>query len=228
VEPQVVQNGKVANKPADQPEHHVFQGGSHKQAVVTNGTSRHDHHIVDIVRSVGSVLPTNTHLRFPRGECGGPPTGLESNPPSLEPEDQPKGCCVPGWSRISRRCGMEFRQHFHTLTRYAQWLYQLSFTSANGAEGTLSGFLNNRSARQERKWRHCCPAEGCEFSHWSDASTDNPRTDEQVTDSLTITAYFTLKVTMCIKKLRREVPCRGTHSAGVHGNDGTLVEAGCR
>jgi uncharacterized repeat protein (TIGR02543 family) len=231
VEPQVVQNGKVAIKPADPTRtDHVFQGwftqasGGDQWNFSTPITTSL------ILYAQWAALPTNTVTFDSQGGSVVPQQDLESNSPALEPEDPTKaGAVFQGWFTESvDGAAWNFSTTISTpITLYAHWLYQLSYTSANGAEGTLSGVLEQQVQHGKNgSGVTAVPAEGFEFSHWSDARTDNPRTDEQVTDSLTITAYFTLKVYEVHYTASSGGSLQGNVTQQVsHGNDGTLVEA---
>jgi uncharacterized protein (TIGR02145 family)/uncharacterized repeat protein (TIGR02543 family) len=111
---------------------------------------------------------------------------VEYGNPATAPDDpEREGYTFTGWD-------VSFDTITAELTVTAQYTiktYDLSYKA--GANGTLSGDVSqtvdhgtNGSAVE------AVPDEGHHFVQWSDGSTDNPRTDENVIEDIHVTAYF--------------------------------------
>ncbi|PKL13409.1 MAG: hypothetical protein CVV52_06085 [Spirochaetae bacterium HGW-Spirochaetae-8] len=155
---------------------------------------------------------------------------VEAGSFATEPEDPSKdGAVFQGWYTASvAGDAWNFSTPIsnHT-TLYAHWLYTLAYASANDSEGTVTGDLEQQVQHgMDGTTVAAVPVEGFSFDKWSDDSVENPRTDEDVTDSLSVTAYFSWNV----YSLSYTATVGGTLQGPVlqnvsHGEDGAMVEA---
>jgi hypothetical protein len=105
--------------------------------------------------------------------------------------------------------------------------YTLTYTA--GANGSLTGTLSqtvNHDANGTTVT--AVPATNYHFVQWSDGSTANPRTDENVTEDISVTAQFAL--TAITYTLTYQAGANGTLSGDLiqtvnHGANGTAVTA---
>ncbi|GEM_PF-6331540 len=112
-------------------------------------------------------------------------------------------------------------------TLYAHWLYTLVYASANDSEGTVTGDLEQQVQHGKNGTAvTAVPSTGFSFATWSDDSVENPRTDEGVTDSLSVTASFTWNVyTLSYAALTGGILQGNAEQQVSHGEDGSRVEA---
>lgn len=174
--------------------------------------------------------PTYTVTFEPQGGDPVPSQQVEAGSFATEPEDPTKdGAVFQGWYTASvAGDAWNFSTPIsnHT-TLYAHWLYTLVYASANDSEGTVTGDLEQQVQHgMDGTTVTAVPAEGFSFDKWSDDSVENPRTDEDVTDSLSVTAYFSWNVYSLSYTAAAGGTLQGTALQNVsHGEDGTLVEA---
>ena len=113
----------------------------------------------------------------------------------IEPDNLTKeGCYFQGW-HIDEACTTLYNfsaQVTESFTLYAKWgdkEYTLTYTA--GANGSVSGdspqtVTHGKSGTAVT----AVPNAGYEFVKWDDGFTDNPRTDTNVTDDITVQAEF--------------------------------------
>jgi hypothetical protein len=111
--------------------------------------------------------------------------------------------------------------------QFAIYTYTLTYTAgANGSlTGTLSQTVNHGASGTEVT---AVPATNYHFVQWSDGSTANPRTDENVTANISVTAQFAL--TASSYTLTYQAGANGSLSGDLiqtvnHGATGTAVTA---
>ena len=155
---------------------------------------------------------------------------VEPDQPALDPGDPGKtGATFQGWYTASTGGVLwEFSSVMtQDTTLYAQWLYALEYASANTDEGSVNGDLK----QEVRHGGHgtavsADAAEGFSFERWSDGNTANPRTDENVTESISLTAIFSWNVYNLSYTASEGGSILGSAQQIVsHGENGSLVEA---
>ena len=107
---------------------------------------------------------------------------------------------------------------------YAQE-YTLSYSAGTG--GSLSGNTNQTVQHgQDGSPVTAVPDTGYDFVQWSDGSTDNPRTDTNVTANVDVTASFALKsFTLSYSAGTGGSLSGNTNQTVQYGQDGSAVEA---
>lgn len=89
------------------------------------------------------------------------------------------------------RTDMNVTENVAVTASFAINVYTLSYTA--GDNGTLSGTLSQEVEHgSDGSEVEALPDEGYVFEDWSDGSTDNPRTDVNVTSDISVTANFTV------------------------------------
>ncbi len=112
-----------------------------------------------------------------------------------------------------------------SASRTGNLAHQLSYTA--GSNGTISGTSSQMVNHGDDGTQVSAVADsGYHFVQWSDASTDNPRTDTNVTASLSVSAQFEINTYTLTYTAGANGSLSGTTSQSVeHGSDGSSVTA---
>ena len=108
---------------------------------------------------------------------------------------------------------------------FAIYTYTLTYTAGTG--GTISGDTSQTvNYGEDGTEVEAVPNTGYHFVNWSDGSTANPRTDENVTENVSVTANFEINTyTLTYTAGTGGTISGDTSQTVIYGEDGTEVEA---
>ena len=199
--------------------------GTVESYTFTNVTSPHT-----ISVSFTSVQYTLTYTAGPNGSISGatPQTvdhGFDGSPVTAVPD---AGYHFVDWSDSSTdnpRTDINVTSDISVIANFAINTYTLTYTA--GANGSINGTTPQTVDHgSDGSPVTAVPDTGYHFVDWSDGSTDNPRTDTNVTADISVTANFAINTYTLTYNAGPNGSINGTTPQTVdHGFDGSPVTA---